>query len=62
MHDGRFAGTVTDEATRLASFSHDNVAAAQALIQGKKLCRVIRLTGYYGTTVRLPLRIGLSSE
>ena len=48
MHDGRFARTATDEAARLASFGHDNVAAAQALIEGEKFCRVIRLTGHHG--------------
>src|ERR1700687_5886988 len=48
MHDCRVAGTVTDEATRLACFSHDNVATAQAFIQGEKLYCVIRLTGYHG--------------
>jgi hypothetical protein len=31
----------TDEATRLAGFSHDHVAAAQAFIQGEKLYCVI---------------------
>src|SRR5208282_6465843 len=40
-------GTVTDESTRLPGFSHDHVAAAEAFIQSKKLCRVIRLTGCY---------------
>src|SRR6266481_5291792 len=40
--------TVTDEAPRLARFSHDNVAAAQAFIEGEKLYCVIRLTGYHG--------------
>src|ERR1019366_6686856 len=33
MDNCRFAGAVTDEATRLPSFSHDNVAAAAALIK-----------------------------
>jgi len=40
MDDCRFAGTVTNEATRLASFRHDHVAAAQALIEGEKFWRV----------------------
>src|SRR5208282_1151258 len=48
MDDCRFAGAVTDETTRLACFSNDNVAAAQAFIEGEKLCRVVRLTGDYG--------------
>src|ERR1700682_1474078 len=48
MHDGRVTGTVTDEAPRLACFGHDNIAAAQAFIQGEKLYCVIRLTGYHG--------------
>src|SRR5713226_112158 len=48
MHDGRVAGTMADEATRLSSFSHHNVAAAQAFIEAEELCRVMRLTGYHG--------------
>src|ERR1017187_3375133 len=48
MDDCRFGGAVTDGATRLPTFSHANVAAAEAFIKGKKLCRVVRLTGDYG--------------
>ena len=48
MDDCRAAGTPPDEATRLAGFGHDNVAAAQSLIESKKFRRVIRLAGNNG--------------
>src|SRR5580658_2576222 len=45
---------MADESTRLASFSYNNVAAAQAFIQSEKLRRVIRLTGHHRKDGQIP--------